>query len=208
MGNEGRVRELLDTLLEGELVPFLSLWVVVGGLVVSGFDHDLILESSTLLFYAVLVGVWTSLAPTGPLQDGGNYAQLEFLLIATAAVVVGIGIEVVLGQVSGQMYAIQALALAVLGSRLYVNTLGGETVFDAFRLDRPSERYLVYLPSVVGVATPAVLFQLGYTAIAGYGLGTREAFGIVAALGLALGATGYVGMEVVGPYLMRAVRSP
>lgn len=203
MVDGARVRDLFETLLAGELVPFVSLWIVVGAIVVSGFDYAVVVQSATLLFYAVLVGIWTSLAPTAPLEEGGNYAQLEFLMISSAAVVVGFGIESALQQLSGRMYAVQALALAFLGSRLYVNAIGTSGFAEMFRLHRPSERYLVYLPCLVGLVLPAVAYQFGVETLFGYGLDTREAVGFVAAGGLLLGAVAYLAVEVVAPRAMR-----
>lgn len=199
MDDGHRLRNLVETLLAGELVPFVSLWIVVGAAVLSGFDYAVVVESATLLFYAVLVGVWTSLAPTGPLEEGGNYAQLEFLMISTAAVVVGLGVEAAVQQLSGRMYAVQALALAFLGSRLYVNALGTDGPVEMFRLHRPSERYLVYLPCLVGLVLPAVAYQLDVATLLGYALESREAAGLVAAGGLACGAAAYLAIEIVLP---------
>lgn len=199
MVDDARSRRLFETVLAGELVPFVSLWIVVGAVALSGFDYAVVLESATLLFYAVLVGVWTSLAPTDPLAEGGNYAQLEFLMISGAAVAVGFGLETAVQQVSGEMYAVQALALAFLGSRLYVNAIGTDGLGEMFRVHRPSERYLVYLPCLVGLVIPAAAHQLGVATILGYGLGTREAVGIVAGVSLLLGAAAYLSVEVLLP---------
>lgn len=194
-----RGRTLVESVLAGELVPFISLWIVVGGLVISGFSYAVLVESATLLFYAVLVGVWISLAPTGPLEDGGNYAQLEFLMIATAAVVVGLGIEAGVEYLSGRMYAVQALALAFLGSRLYVNTLGTDDPLAMFRFDRPSERYLVYLPCLVGLLGPAIAYQLDVHTVQGIAIDTREGLALVGAVGLLIGGLAYLAIEVVLP---------
>lgn len=197
-----RLREVLGAILEGDLVPFLSLWIIVVAAVASGFDYSILVESATLLFYAVLVGVWTSLAPTDPLEEGGNYAQLEFLMISTAAVVVGVGIEWTLGQLSGTMYAVQALALTFLGSRLYVNSLGTDSFVRMFRLHKPSERYLIYVPCLVGISIPILLYQLGFETPLGYSLQSPETVGLVAAAGLLLGGLAYGLVELAIPRLL------
>lgn len=201
MAERHRLRAVLETILAGEMVPFISIWIVVVGILLAGFDYAVVVESATLLFYAVLVGVWTSLAPTQPLEEGGNYAQLQFLMISVAAVVMGLGVEVGLALLGGQMYPIQALALAFLGSRLYVNALGTEGSVEMLRLHRRAERYLVYIPCLGGLLLPIVVYQAGVTALFGYGLASRQAAGIVGGAALLAGAVALVLVEGVWPRL-------
>lgn len=185
-----RLRRLLATVAEGELVPFLSLWLLVGAVVVTGFDYAIVVEWAPVLFYAVLVGIWTSLSPTDPLEEGGNYAQFEFLLVSSGALVLGAIVEWGLGLLSGvgTMFAVQALALTFLGSRLYVNSLGADAVDQLVRWDRLPERYLVYVPCVVAVFLPVLLWRLGVTAPLGRRLQSPEGVLLVAALAAGVGA--------------------
>lgn len=190
-----RIRRAIALAIEGEMVPFVSLWLIVGAVVITGFDYALLVEGATLMFYAVLVAVWTSLAATEPLQVGGTYAQFEFLVISTGAVVVGFGIEWSLAQLSGQLFAVQALAIVALVTRLYVNSLDGVSLERTVRWQDPVDRYLVYVPCLTALALPIVLHQLAVATLLGYQLQTPEGLLAVGGLGVLLGGVLFLLLE-------------
>jgi len=142
-----------------ELVPLASVVLLILALIVSGFDYSLIKRGSTLLFYAVIVRIWTS-ARGSVIRE----SHIEFLLLSVGAVLVGYIIEWLVGQISGELLAIQAVALAILLSRFYVNSLNGET----FRWDDPVDRYVVYIPCGVALLLPVLLFHVEFNPILGY----------------------------------------
>lgn len=202
-----RLRTVLATAVEGEMVPLLSLWLLIGAIVLVGTDFTILARGTRLLFYAVLVGIWISIAPTEPLADGGNYAQFEFLMIVTGALVAGAGIEWVIAALSGTMHAIQALALIVLGSRLYVNSLSGSSLVNIVRWHNPTDRYVVYVPSVAALVLPVALHQGGVAGLFGYGLGTPEALFVLAAASVLLSAVTYLLIEYAsGPIVERVMQ--
>lgn len=186
-----RVRELVAMAFEGEMVPFVSLCLIIAAVLFVGLDYSVLVEGATLMYYAVLVAIWTSIAPTDPLEGGGTYAQFEFLMISTGAVVVGYGIELTIQQLSGQLYAVQALALIVLGSRLYVNSLDGVSIQQTIRWHNPRDRYLFYAPCLVALTLPMALHWLPVGPLLGRPLETPEGLLVVAAASVVLGGALY-----------------
>jgi hypothetical protein len=197
-----RVRTALGTLIEGELLPFISLLVVTAAALTVGLDYEMVVNGIRLAFYAVLVAVWTSISPTEPLEDGGNYAQFEFLMLCTAALLVGFGVEHVLTLAAGSLYAIQAVGLIAVVSRLYVNSVGTSTLEGVLRLHSSSDRYLVYVPSALAMATPILWYRAGVEQVAGYALGSPQAFVLVGTASLAAGGLAYL---VVDQWLLERV---
>jgi hypothetical protein len=186
-----QVRTALGTLLEGELLPFISLLVVTTAALTVGINYETVVNGIRLAFYAVLVAVWTAVSPSEPLEDGGNYAQFEFLMLCTAALLVGFGAERALSQAAGSLYAIQAVGLIAVVSRLYVNSVGTSTLRDVLRLHSPSDRYLVYVPSLVAVLAPVAWHQAALGEPYGYALGSPASFVLVAAGSYAAGGLCY-----------------
>lgn len=142
-----------------DLVPLASVGILLAALIASGFDYYLIRRGSTLLFYAVIVRIWTSAG-----RKAYHESYIEFLLSAAGAVMAGYIIEQIVGHVSGEMIAIQAVALAILISRLYVNSLHGEM----FRWKDPVDRYVIYIPCAVALLLPVLLFHVEINPVLGY----------------------------------------
>jgi hypothetical protein len=186
-----QIRNALGTLVEGDLLPFISLLVVTTAALTVGIDYETVVNGIRLAFYAVLVAVWTAVSPSEPLEDGGNYAQFEFLMLCTAALLVGFGAEHALSQAAGRLYAIQAVGLIGIVSRLYVNSVGTSTLRGVLRLHSPSDRYLVYVPALVAVLVPVAWHQAALGEPSGYALGSPASFLLVAVAGVAVGGVAY-----------------
>jgi hypothetical protein len=142
-----------------ELVPVTSAGLIGLALLVSGFDYTVIKEGATLLFYAVIIQIWTAFNDTS-LDE--NY--FEFLLLSVGAVVIGSSIRYGVEQFSGEMLAIQSVGFAILISRLYVNDKSG----DMIRWEDPFDRYVFYIPCGVAILLPVLLFQLEINPILGF----------------------------------------
>lgn len=149
----------LDNLTQDELVPVASVVLLIGAVIVSGFDYTLIEQGSTLLFYAVIVQVWTDFDSIDL-----TTSHMEFLLVSVGAVMAGYYIEQVVVFLSGDLLAIQSLALAILISRIYLNSQEG----DLIRWDNLVDRYVVYIPCSLVIVLPVVLHQVDINPILGF----------------------------------------
>ncbi len=148
----------LDDLNRDELVPVASILLLIGAVIVSGFDYALIKQGSTLVFYAVIIQIWTDFDSVDL-----TTSHIEFLLVSVGAVLAGHFIEQVVVFLSGDMLAVQSLALAILISRIYVNSHGGEWL----RWDDLVDRYVVYIPCTIALLLPIVLYHVDFNPVFG-----------------------------------------
>lgn len=174
-----------------DLVPIAFTGLLLISIVVSGFDYYIIKRASILFFYAVLVGIITS-------WDDGKYREshIEFLTLAVSSVIIGYWIEQVIVEFSGGMHAIQAVALALLISRFYINSLHGAM----FRWDDPVDRYVIYIPSAVALLLPVLIFQVEINPIFGYDpdsllMPSRDSFFALGYLSIVAATAVYVRIE-------------
>jgi hypothetical protein len=150
---------------DGELVPLISAGLVVVAAIVGGMDYNLIQRGSQLLFYAVLVQMWTTLESGSRI---GNPAYWEFLLNSAGAVAVGFTVEMLVAYLSGEVIAAQFLSLAILSSRVYVNRMRSSDIIEAFRWHDPIDRYVFLIPCSVAILLPILLYQIQINPILGY----------------------------------------
>lgn len=153
----------LDEADREKLVPALSVLLIFGAWLASGFSYWVLDQGMTLLFYAVLVRMWTELGPDEPLFFSRDWQFVEFILMATGAVVIGLTLREAASLVTGDLLAVQSLALSMLFGRWYINTrraskISFETVL---RYDDPVDQRLVLVPSAATFLLPAVQYQTG-----------------------------------------------
>lgn len=182
---------LSDDLDREDLVPAASVILFLLALLVSGFDYTYIEEGATLLFYAVIIQIWTSFNDTS-LDE--NY--FEFLLLSVGAVVIGSSVRYGVEQLSGEMLAVQSLAFAILISRLYVNSKNGEMI----RWEDPIDRYVFYIPCGVAILLLVLLFQVEINPILGFNPNSlvrpsSQSFFSITGLCILVGATSYGRIE-------------
>lgn len=76
---------------------------------------------------------------------------------------------------TGDIIAVQSLALAAIISRLYINMKGSNatSLKAILRYDQPVDRYLVLVPCAVAFFAPVLVHQLGLYSVS---FTTRESF--------------------------------
>jgi hypothetical protein len=173
-----RVEEVQDEIDDADLVPLISSGLIILALFASGLDYYYIRRGASLLFYAVLVQMWT-IIESGSRRGAPSY--WEFLITSAGAVIVGYGVELIVEHLSGEMIAAQSLALAIVVSRLYVNRLRSESLKEALQWENPIDRYVILIPCSVAILLPIVLFQVTINPILGFDPNavtneTRDAF--------------------------------
>ena len=158
-------RFLRDQVDETELVPLISIGLVVLALFVAGFDYFYIKRGASLLFYAVLVQMWTTME-SGSGRRSPSHG--EFMMTSAGAVVIGYMIELAVTHLSGEMIAAQSLALAIIVSRIYVNRLQEPSLRAALRWEHPIDRYVILIPCGVAILLPVFLHQFTVNPILGF----------------------------------------
>jgi len=146
----------------GDWIPVISLGVVVVAWLFFEASYYWISQAMTLLFYAVLIQMWTELAPDEPVLFSRDGRFIEFLWMAVAAVVIGRVIRTGVESFTGEILAIQSLAMSVLIARWYINLKNESklSLRDLFRYRDPIDQYLVNVPCTVAFFVPAVQYWL------------------------------------------------
>lgn len=142
-----------------DLVPAASFVVILLAGFIAGFDYYFIQTGATLLLYAVIVQIYTS-----PAVNDARDSHVMFLFMSLSAVMFGYVIEQIINEATGDMLAIQAIAIAVLLSRFYVNWNAGEM----FRWEDPIDRYVIYIPCAVAILLPVLLNYVVINPILGF----------------------------------------
>lgn len=147
-----------------KLVPTISLLLIFGAWLASGFSYWVIDEAMTLLFYAVLVRMWTELGPDEPVFLSRDWRFAEFILMATGAVIIGFTFREAATWITGDLLAVQSLALSVLFGRWYINARqANEISFNAIlRYSDPVDQRLVLLPAACSFLLPMIQYQTGF----------------------------------------------
>jgi len=143
-------------------IPVISLGVVIIAWLFSEFSYYWISQAMTLLFYAVLIQMWTELAPDEPVLFSRDGRFIEFILMAIGAVIMGRTIRTGVESFTGEILAIQSLAMSVLLARWYINLKDGSglSLRDICRYRDPIDQYLVNVPCTVAFFAPAVQYWL------------------------------------------------
>jgi len=102
--------------------------------------------------------MWQELGPNEPLFFDHDFRYLGFLLMAVGGVITAWLLRRGIEWASGDIVAIQSLALAVVTARLYVNASTASTLSfgTVLRYDRPIDRYLIIAPTLVAFLLPVV----------------------------------------------------
>lgn len=191
-------KEFLQT---DEAVPIISLLLILTLFIFFSEARYFLIETATmLLFYAVLVRMWTVMTPDDSELLNGPFSHGFFLVISAGAVVIGIIIEEWLIWVSGSVLPAQFLALAVLLSRIYLNLQASNKYRGPFLWENKYERYVILIPCLVVVLFPVAVYQLGISDLvlvsANYFTAqTTNAFISLTALGLLIGLASYYYVE-------------
>lgn len=167
-------KSLQDVSNEDWIFP-VSLALILLAFIVSEFNYYFIDQAMTLFFYAVLVQIWTQMGAGRPRSRTRDAAHIEFMANAIAAVVIGYALRWFVTWTTGDIIAVQSLALATVISRLYINMKGSNSssLKAILRYDQPVDRYLVLVPCTVAFFAPVLVHELGLYSIS---FTTRESF--------------------------------
>jgi len=172
---EDQFRKSLEDISEDGWIFTASVILILIAFVLSGFNYYFIDQAMSLFFYAVLVRIWTQMGSGIPMSSKRDTAHVEFIVNAIGAVVIGYSIEWFVSHITGEMVAVQSLALAAVVSRLYINIRSGDAASfkDIVRYDRTVDRYLVLVPCIVAFFAPVIVYQMELYTIT---FETRETF--------------------------------
>lgn len=159
----------------GKLVPALSILLIFGAWLASGFSYWALDEAVTLLFYAVLVRAWTEFSPDEPMFVSRDWQFVEFIMTAAGAVIIGFVFREAATYVTGDLLAVQSLALSLLLARWYINARRASTISvkTVLRYKDPVDQRLVLVPSACSFLLPVVQYQTGVYL---YDFDTRSGF--------------------------------
>lgn len=193
-----QVKEFLET---DEAIPAISaLLILLLFIFFSEMGYLLIEMGTMLLFYAVLVRMWTAMTPSDSDLLQGEFSHAIFLFISAGAVSMGIMIEQGIESLSGSVLPAQFLALAILVSRVYLNFRSTNDFLEAVLWKNLYERYVILIPCLFVILFPVVIHQLEITTLlivdAQFFVSrTTESFIYLTALGLSLGTVFYLYFE-------------
>lgn len=193
-----QVKEYLQT---DEAIPTISaILIFLLFTLFSEMGYLLIEMGTVLLFYAVLVRMWTAMTPSDSDLLKGDFSHGIFLFISAGAVSMGIMIEQLIESLSGSVLPAQFLALAVLVSRIYLNFRSTNDFLDTILWRNVYERYVILIPCLFVILFPIMIYQLNISRLLIVDIGffvarTTEAFIYLTALGLGLGAVFYLYFE-------------
>jgi hypothetical protein len=164
----------------------LSGLLVLGVVLLEGVRYWRLSRVTELLFYAVVVRMWQELGPNEPLFFDHDFRYLGFLLMAVGGVTTAWLFRRGIEWVTGDIVAIQSLALAVIVARLYVNASNSSnpSLSTVLRYDQPIDRYLILVPALVAFSLPVLQRYLVFDVIS---VGTTQGFILVTALSLFAG---------------------
>ncbi|ELZ17519.1 hypothetical protein [Natrinema limicola] len=167
-------RKPFQDLSNEEWIPVISIGLILVVFVISGLRYYFIDQAMTLLFYAVLVQIWTQVGGDLPLLPDRNLAYISFIITSIGAVSIGITMEWVASWITGDLIAAQSLALAVVISRIYINMRdsNASSPTDILRYREPVDRYLILIPCSATFLIPVIFYHLGIY----YPLETRTRF--------------------------------
>ena len=200
-GNEKQADSLIKFLQSEEAVPVISaVLIVLLVLLFSDLGYRLIEMTTTLLFYAVLVRMWTAMTPSDSELLRGPFAHPMFLFISTGAVAMGIMIEQWITSLSGSVLPAQFLALAVLVSKMYLKFRESGDLRETLLWTDKQGRYVILIPCLVVLFLPVAVYQYGITSFLVVDSGlfvsrTTDAFLFLNLLGIGVGTLLYLVIE-------------
>jgi len=193
-----QLRELLET---DEAIPIISaLLIFFLYFVFSEMGYFLIEMGTMLLFYAILVRMWTAMTPNDSDLLQGDFSHGIFLLISAGAVSIGFMIEQGIESLSGNVLPAQFLALAILVSRVYLNFRSTNDFLKAVLWKNLYERYVILIPCLFVILFPIMIHQFEISSLLlvdsdFFVSRTTESFIYLTTLGLSLGVVFYLYFE-------------
>ncbi|MCU4753411.1 hypothetical protein OB919_15715 [Halobacteria archaeon AArc-curdl1] len=162
--------------------------------------YRLIEMGTMLLFYAVLVRMWTAMTPSDSDLLQGPFSHGFFLFISLGAVAMGLMIEQWIASISGSILPAQFLALAVLVSRVYLNFRDSRNFLEAVLWENLYERYVVLIPCLFVILVPILIHQLEISTLLFFDIRflvshSTTSFLSLSSLGLGLGVVIYFYIE-------------
>ena len=186
---ENAIDEVVEFFQSDEAVPAISVIFIVLLGFVSDIDYFLIETGTMLIFYAVLVRMWTAMSPDDSELLRGDFSHLLFLLMSAGAVSIGIMIEEWLNSLSGSLLPAQFLALSVIISRVYLHIRDSASMKRILLLDTAHDRYVVLVPWSVVFILPLIIDANLLVAQ------TTGAFVNLTLLGILIGTASYLYFE-------------
>lgn len=153
-----RLKEFLET---DEAIPTVSaLLIALLFFIFYDMGYRLIEMGTMLLFYAVLVRMWTAMTPSDSELLQGPFSHSVFLFISLGAVAMGLMIEQTIESIAGTILPAQFLALAVMVSRIYLNIRDPGDLLEIVLWENLYERYVVLIPCLFVILFPIVIRRL------------------------------------------------
>lgn len=142
-----------------KLIPLLSILFIFVASVLSDLNYRFIEQATTLLFYAVLVQMWTEAAPNIEELLDGPFSHLLFLFISVGAVSLGFIIEGFIQGISGVILPAQLVALTIVVSRVYLKMEQSDRLLDIALWKNKIDRYVVLIPCLFVIFVPVAIYQ-------------------------------------------------
>jgi hypothetical protein len=160
-------RQSFQDISDEDWILFASAALILIAVVISGFQYYFIDQAMTLFFYAVLVRIWTQIGSGPPISTKRDIAHVEFMMNAIGAVIIGYTLEWGVTRITGDMIAVQSLALAAVISRCYINLRDEDatSLKQIIRYDETVDRYLVLVPCTVAFFAPVLVYQFNLYSI-------------------------------------------
>lgn len=199
--SKSRWEELVELLETDEAIPTVSaIFILLLFFLFSDLGYRLVETVTMLLFYAVLVRIWTEMMPNRSELLHGPGSHLVFLFVSAGAVAMGIMLEHWVASLSGTVLPAQFLALAVLISRVYIRSIGTNKPRAAVLLEDLHDRYVILIPCLFVILFPVMVhqFEISNLIIVQADIlvsQTTESFLYLTSLGIGVGAVAYVYFE-------------
>ena len=195
-----KINQTVEFLKSDEAIPIISGALIVLLLFFSDLTYRLVETVTMLLFYAVLVRMWTALTPSDSELLRSDFSHVWFLLMSAGAVSMGIFIQRGLESMTGTVLPAQFLALSILVSRVYLYIRDASDLERILLLETAHDRYVVLVPCAFVILFSIFvdwveISNILFIDFSWFVAQTTSAFLNLTALGIILGFVSYLYFE-------------